>query len=326
MSDERIFLREYTLADLFDRTIKMIRMTWRTSLPVGALAVLVPSVLLGVAFGSMMDGLARVAVETGESAGPEVLWRILQPVSSMWAAAALSGLLYLAAWLTVTHAVRTRVFGGSGSPLDSVSLAVRRSLLPVIGQSILKGLIVVAIIAIPSAILVLAVVVAEQPGFWAVPAGISYVVGIVAAVWVFVGLLFSSQAVVFQKAGVIGGLRDSMRLVRGSWWRVFGIYVLLQIIYSFAVGIISTPFVGVSAIPAVGEIIRMSTTEAVSDAEVMETLASFRSLGVSVAVSAFLQQLLGLIVLPVFYALFYVDLKIRSGELSSTEETHGSEE
>lgn len=316
MQQRRTFVMKYNVADLFDRTIAMIGRTWKVTLGVGAPAVLIPSVLVGLAFSRMMDNIARLASRLDPSAGPESILSVLDTMWVIWAAGAVAGLLYLLAWLSVTHAVREGVFGGEASISGAASLAVRHSYLTVIGQAVLKAIVVSAIVAIPTTLLVLAVAVAPAPGFLAVLAGIAYLAGVVAAVWLYVALLFSSQAVVFDKAGVIVGLRDSMRLVRGQWWRVFAVYLLIQIIYSFVVGIVSTPFVGVSAIPAIGEIIRMSTSGPVSDAEVMEAVVSLRGIGLAVSVSVFIQQLVGLIFLPVFYGLFYVDLKVRRGELA----------
>jgi hypothetical protein len=149
-------------------------------------------------------------------------------------------------------------------------------------------------------------------------AGITYVAGLVAGIWIWISLLFSPQAVVYDKAGVLGGLRASMRLVRGSWWRVFGFTILVQIILSFAVGIITTPLVGAAIIPAVTDMIRESTAGTLTDAEVVEMFTSFGSLGSAAAIGVFVQQVLTLLIIPVFYALFYIDLKVRAGDLQSS--------
>lgn len=311
------YVRTYNLADLFDRTVKMVKGTWKTSVLAGGALVAIPSALFGIALTSMMERVARLAVNLGPNPGPVAAFRVLGAMSWIWLAAILAGALYLLAFLAVTHAVRAAVFGGKELPAESVSVALRYSLAAVIGQSLLKGLIIGAITAVPSVFLGLAVGLDGGSPALGVLAGITYIAGLVAGVWIWVSLLFAPQAVVYDKAGVLGGLRDSMRLVRGSWWRVFGFTVLVQIILSFAVGIITTPLVGVAIIPAVTDMIRESTAGTLTDAEVVEALTSFGSLGTAASIGMFVQQVLTLLIIPVFYALFFVDLKVRAGDLSS---------
>lgn len=49
-------------------------------------------------------------------------------------------------------------------------------------------------------------------------------------VWIFVGWSFASQAIVLEGQSVTGALARSWQLVQGSWWRVFGAYLLLLLI------------------------------------------------------------------------------------------------
>ena len=58
---------------------------------------------------------------------------------------------------------------------------------------------------------------------------------LVGALVVGVFLLLAAPAYVLENASVTGALRRSAGLVRGSWWRVFGIYLLMSIL----VGLVS---------------------------------------------------------------------------------------
>lgn len=60
--------------------------------------------------------------------------------------------------------------------------------------------------------------------------------------YVLVSLQLASPVVVLEKAGVATALRRSRALVRGSWWRVFGIGLLAGIIATVVAGIIEVPF------------------------------------------------------------------------------------
>ena len=62
-------------------------------------------------------------------------------------------------------------------------------------------------------------------------------------------LLFATQAVVFEERGAFAALGRSWRLIRGSFWRVFGIYILMQILVQIIIGIplgIGSFFLGVA--------------------------------------------------------------------------------
>ncbi|MEV4561380.1 glycerophosphoryl diester phosphodiesterase membrane domain-containing protein [Kitasatospora sp. NPDC049285] len=49
------------------------------------------------------------------------------------------------------------------------------------------------------------------------------------AIWVWVRLSLSAPALMLEHQGVVAAMKRSWRLVRGSWWRIFGITVLFQI-------------------------------------------------------------------------------------------------
>jgi hypothetical protein len=60
-------------------------------------------------------------------------------------------------------------------------------------------------------------------------------------VWLMISFALALQAVVLERAGPRDALRRSFRLVRGGWWRVFGILVLTAIILGLVSDIIDLP-------------------------------------------------------------------------------------
>jgi hypothetical protein len=61
-------------------------------------------------------------------------------------------------------------------------------------------------------------------------------------VYVSTLLAFTTPALMLEKQGIFASLSRSRTLVRGSWWRVFGIILLAGIIASVIAGIIGVPF------------------------------------------------------------------------------------
>jgi hypothetical protein len=73
--------------------------------------------------------------------------------------------------------------------------------------------------------------------------------GVLGGIAAFVGfvyvqtvLLFTAPIVMLEKQGIRAAMSRSRVLVRGSWWRVFGIWLLAAIIAQVIAGIIGAPF------------------------------------------------------------------------------------
>jgi Membrane domain of glycerophosphoryl diester phosphodiesterase len=69
--------------------------------------------------------------------------------------------------------------------------------------------------------------------------GICAVVGLI---WVNVTLLFTTPVVMLEKLGVRAAIGRSRTLVRGSWWRVFGIDLLAGLIAGIISSVLVVPF------------------------------------------------------------------------------------
>jgi hypothetical protein len=102
-------------------------------------------------------------------------------------------------------------------------------------------------------------------------------------IWILVLWYFAAQAAVVDRLGPVGSVRRSTQLVRGSWWRVFGLILVTGLLFGVG-GAIVTSLIG-----AVG-----STALYVAGLIVVE----------AVAVS----------LTGIFAALLFFDLRARRGE------------
>ncbi|MEU6061620.1 hypothetical protein [Streptomyces sp. NPDC047097] len=66
--------------------------------------------------------------------------------------------------------------------------------------------------------------------------------GIAAMVWLNIRFALASAALMLERQGVIGSLKRSAKLVRGAWWRTFGIMALTILLTLLISIIISIPF------------------------------------------------------------------------------------
>ncbi|MFJ4472605.1 glycerophosphoryl diester phosphodiesterase membrane domain-containing protein [Streptomyces sp. NPDC089424] len=69
----------------------------------------------------------------------------------------------------------------------------------------------------------------------------------VLALWLMVRFSLASPALMLEKQGILKAMSRSARLVRGSWWRVFGIQLLATIIANIVAAIVVIPFTFLAA-------------------------------------------------------------------------------
>jgi hypothetical protein len=156
------------------------------------------------------------------------------------AAAAIAGLALLLLTGMITAVVGQAVLGRAMSAGDAWRV-LRPLFGRLVGVSLLTWLIVLAVFV---AALVPGAVVA---GAGAHTGGVALLVlgglvAVVPAVYLWVALSLAPAALVLERQSVRGALRRSRALVRGSWWRVFGVLALAGIIASVVSSIISLPF------------------------------------------------------------------------------------
>jgi hypothetical protein len=130
---------------------------------------------------------------------------------------------------------------GRGVSMGEAWRAGRPRLPAVFGAWLLTGLFVLCP-WVPAVVIGLA---AASASAGAASVLIVVLAGIAAAcfsVFIAVKVSLAVSVVVLENAGAAAGLRRSWRLVRGSWWRVFGIFLLALLIVGATAVILEIPF------------------------------------------------------------------------------------
>lgn len=168
----------------------------------------------------------------GDYAGRTATVEIIVAIATLVATALLSGII-----ATIIGQ------GALGRPMSAGDAwrATVPSFWRLLGASLLVLLIIAAVgvVGVAPGILI-AVYGATGPGVaLAVLGGLA---ASVIALYLGIALSLATPALMLEKQGVLAALRRSRLLVRGSWWRIFGITVLAGIITLVISGIISAPF------------------------------------------------------------------------------------
>ncbi|MFD9484931.1 hypothetical protein ACFWBX_13170 [Streptomyces sp. NPDC059991] len=147
---------------------------------------------------------------------------------------ALIGTLFVTAVLTV---VISRSVLGRPVTLREAWAEARPRLLPLLGLLVLLPSMAGAVVGIgilPGAL------IGSDAG--AALAGLGGLAAVVVVIWLLVQFSLAAPALMLERQGLVKSLRRSAKLVRGAWWRIFGI-TLLTLLLTFIVSmIIAIPF------------------------------------------------------------------------------------
>ena len=236
----------------------------------------------------------ETALETFQITGVASLAQLGPSLVLSLASTILTGLLIM----TVSRSVLGRI----ATPSE-VWARVRSRIWPLIGQSVLIGLISFAAILLTLGLFV-AVIAAALSSINGDSNVATIVIGIlvlfvltivftIIAVYLTIRLSFSSAALILENVGVWEGMRRSWQLTKGSFWRVLGILLLALLITSLLIMFVS------GALSIVGGV-------AIGVGQGPYAIA--------MAVTSFLSSVLQAAVLPftsAVVALTYIDLRMR---------------
>nr|WP_246287014.1 glycerophosphoryl diester phosphodiesterase membrane domain-containing protein [Schumannella luteola] len=125
----------------------------------------------------------------------------------------------------------------------------------------------------------------------------------VVGAWLGVKLIYVPSAITLERLGVRAAIRRSWTLIRGSYWKTLGIYLLVYVIYYAASQIISTPL-GI-ILGVVGGLLGTNGGDETS-ATITIVVVYAASIILSLVVGA-----IGTVMLSATTALLYLDLRMR---------------
>lgn len=228
-------LRPLGVGEILDGAMSTVRKHWRTA--------------LGLSFGiAAVQQTATAAVQLWQYERPhDVL-----PIVATFATYPVGILLGIIATGLLTVVVSKAILGEDVT-LGTAWASARPMLGRLAGVTFLTMLVTLGIVLL-SALPLIAVAVGGSPS----PAVVlllclPILASMPVAIWVSVQLSLAAPALMLEKQGVMAALARSRRLVRGSWWRIFGINLLGEILVSIVAGIIALPFVLIGFALTIGD-------------------------------------------------------------------------
>ena len=232
-------LRPLGLGELLDGAVALVRRYPRPTLGLSA-AIAVVTTLLNVPF--LLAYLDSPLLQPG-AVGPGGSVDVAGEIGALSGGLGASTLLSLLSGVVLAGVI-TAVVGkgvlGQPMTLGAAWAAVRPQLLRLIGLALLVLLLVWGLVTVT---VVVAALLVAAAGASTLLLGVPLVLaGVVGAVHLYVRLALAPSAMVLERAGVAQSMRRSSVLVKGDWWRVFGILLLTVVITMFVSAVIQAPF------------------------------------------------------------------------------------
>ncbi|HEV2780029.1 MAG TPA: hypothetical protein VGX25_11600 [Actinophytocola sp.] len=224
-------LRPLGVSEILDGAISTMRAHPKPTLGVSAIVVLVSELLLLVATYPLLDDIGRASSITQATPPEEVLaaFRATMSYLGIILVIGLPTLVLLSGFLTV---VAGKAVLGQPIGAGEVWSRVRPRLLALLGLTMVYPAVALG------ASLVLFVLALAVP-----PLAVVVAIALVPlALWLYVLFSLATPALMLENARIGAAFGRSRKLVRGSWWRVFGIELLALVITIILTLIITAPF------------------------------------------------------------------------------------
>jgi hypothetical protein len=236
-------LRPLGLGEILDGSFSAIRTAALAALGIAAVLVLVQQ-----AARLLLDYSVLHPVATTTTVGPDGTTTVTNASEvGAWIGTTLivTTVISLVVFLLVTGImaaiVGERVVGRRVTVRDAWS-RLRPVLWPLLRVSFLITLIIGGIIAV-ALLPGIAVAAGGSGGGGAALIFLGVLVLVVPVVYAWTAFSLAPAVVVLERRGALAALRRSRELVRGAWWRVFGISLLAALIASVVASVLSVPFV-----------------------------------------------------------------------------------
>ncbi|MCF3183671.1 hypothetical protein IPZ70_27565 [Streptomyces polychromogenes] len=234
-------LRPLGLGEILDGAVATLRGHWRSVLSVSLVVAALSEIALLAVQRLTMDSLT---VPDTQPTTPAQAVRALGDAGFLYGAQyylEVLGLILVTALLAPTV---SRAVLGQPSTLGGTLKAVRPlapRLLGLTGLLLLGSLAAGLLPALPGILLGSAALTA-----------LGIPVGLVLLAWFYVTFALAPPALMLERGTPAAALRRSAKLVRGSWWRVFGISLLTWIIRTITSTVIVMPFAAIAMVLAPG--------------------------------------------------------------------------
>ncbi|MBC9725466.1 glycerophosphoryl diester phosphodiesterase membrane domain-containing protein [Streptomyces sp. TRM68367] len=238
-------LRPLGVGEVLDGAVSTMRTYWRTVLGISLTVAVLTEIVVVLFQGLVLDNTSTEALNDPSATLGELTRALGDSLlnSGVILLISLVGTIVATAMLTT---VTSRAVLGKSVTTREAWRDARPQVMKLFGLICLLLLITAAVVTAGALPGILVAVTGGGDGGIALAVLGSLGAGIV-ALWLMIRFSLASPALMLEKQGVKKSMSRSVKLVRGSWWRVFGIQLLATIIANVVASIIVIPFAFLAA-------------------------------------------------------------------------------
>ncbi|WP_217140918.1 glycerophosphoryl diester phosphodiesterase membrane domain-containing protein [Streptomyces sp. AC627_RSS907] len=238
-------LRPLGVGEILDGAVSTMRAHWRTVLGISLTVAILTEIVVVLLQGLVLDNAGTDVLDDPDATLSELGDALADTTinSGVIFLVSLVGTVLATALLTT---VTSRAVLGRPVTIKEAWRDARPQVAKLFGLIVLLLLIVAGLL---TAGMVPGLLVTATAGGEAGVAltALGFMAGGVVAVWLMVRFSLASPALMLEKQGIKKAMSRSTKLVRGSWWRVFGIQLLATVIANVVASIIVIPFAFLAA-------------------------------------------------------------------------------
>ncbi len=245
-------LRPLGLSDILEGAVATVRAHWRTVLGISLSVAAVVQSISTLGNGLLFAGDRGLNSTPNNSAVTfdDFLHEVARPLRDLFASAALTSVIgvlgQMVATALLTLIVSRSVLGRTVTAGEAWR-DTRPQMPRLLGLMLLLMLITAGITAVgagPGIVIALTGHLGLGVALAVLGGGLAMAVD----AWLLVSLSLAAPALILEKQGVRASLARSFKLVRGSWWRVFGIQLVATILAGIITSVLSMPFTAIATI------------------------------------------------------------------------------
>lgn len=234
-------LRPLGVGEILDGAVSTMRAYWRTVLGIALTVAVLTEIVVVLLQGFFLNDRIDTDALNDPSATLSELTRAMGDALLSYGVISLISLIGTIVATALLTTVTSRAVLGKSVTTGEAWNDARPQVARLFGLIFLLLLITFGIVAVGAlpGILVAAAGASEAGAALTV---LGTLCTIVVAIWLMVRFSLASPALMLEKQGITKSMSRSAKLVRGSWWRIFGIQLLAMLIASILASIIAIPF------------------------------------------------------------------------------------
>ncbi|MET8744521.1 MULTISPECIES: glycerophosphoryl diester phosphodiesterase membrane domain-containing protein [unclassified Streptomyces] len=252
-------LRPLGVGEILDGAVSTMRAHWRTVLGITLAVSVVAQIAIILVERFLLPEPPRI---DPNATGSEALRQATESAQSALFSSLPSLLITMIATLITTSVltvVISRSVLGRSVTLSEAWTEARPRLPHLLGLTLLLALISSAVLTVG---LLPGMLLGSAAG--AGLALLGFMVAFVVVIWLMVRFCLASPALMLERQSITTSMRRSAKLVRGAWWRTFGILALTGLLTLIVAVIVTIPF-GVIAVAVDGDGIGSALTDGSTD-------------------------------------------------------------